>query len=110
MLASDRRGMAALGSFGHDGLGGHLGFAHPGTGIAFAYQNARPGGVPDDRAEALSRALPRRRQTQLDVRLQSGGTETRQSYPDGRFPIISATRKASSIDCRAFNRGSQAVS
>ncbi|PKV95508.1 MULTISPECIES: serine hydrolase [Amycolatopsis] len=57
MLASTRRGMAGPGSFGHDGLGGQLAFAHPETRIAFAYQTARPGGVPDDRAEALCRAL-----------------------------------------------------
>lgn len=57
LLDSARRGMAGPGSFGHDGLGGHLAFAHPETQIAFAYQTARPGGVPDDRAEALSRAL-----------------------------------------------------
>lgn len=57
MLDSARRGMAGPGSFGHDGLGGHVAFAHPGTRIAFAYQTARPGGIPDDRAEVLCRAL-----------------------------------------------------
>src|SRR3954452_9925541 len=57
MFDSVRRGMAGPGSFGHDGLGGHLAFGHLESRIAFAYQTARPGGVPDDRAEALCRAL-----------------------------------------------------
>ncbi|MER6574721.1 serine hydrolase domain-containing protein [Nonomuraea sp. NPDC001023] len=57
MLHSTRRGMAGPGSFGHDGLGGQLAFAHPESQTAFAYQTIRPGGIPDDRAEALCRAL-----------------------------------------------------
>ncbi|MCF1595206.1 serine hydrolase domain-containing protein [Streptomyces muensis] len=57
MLDSPLRGMAGPGSFGHDGLGGQLAFAHPESRIAFAYQTVRPGGIPDDRAEALCRAL-----------------------------------------------------
>ena len=57
MLASERRGMAGPGSFGHDGAGGQLAFAHLPSGVSFAYQTIRPGGYPDDRAEHLSSAL-----------------------------------------------------
>ena len=46
------------GSFGHDcGAGGQLGFANLEQQLSFGYQTLRPGGVPDDRAEALCRAL-----------------------------------------------------
>lgn len=37
--------MLGRGSFGHDGLGGHLAFAQPESGIAFAYLTNRA--VPD---------------------------------------------------------------
>jgi len=57
MLSSPRRGMAGDGSFGHDGAGGHLAFAHPELEVAFGYHTSRPGGIPDDRAEALCAAL-----------------------------------------------------
>ncbi len=57
MTSSAHRPMIGPGSFGHDGLGGCLGFAHLDAEIAFAYQTAQPGGLPDDRANALSRAL-----------------------------------------------------
>ena len=57
MLDSPVRSMAGPGSFGHDGAGGQLGFAHPESGVALAYATIRPGGDPDDRAEALCRAL-----------------------------------------------------
>ena len=57
MLASPRRRMAGAGSFGHDGAGGQLAFAHTGHEIGFGYQTSRPGGIPDDRAEELCRAL-----------------------------------------------------
>lgn len=57
MISSAHRPMAGPGSFGHDGFGGGLGFAHPESEIAFAYQTAQPGGLPDDRANALCRAL-----------------------------------------------------
>jgi hypothetical protein len=57
MTSSTHRPMMGLGSFGHDGLGGCLGFAHLESEIAFAYQTAQPGGLPDDRADALCRAL-----------------------------------------------------
>ncbi|MEU1181926.1 serine hydrolase domain-containing protein [Streptomyces sp. NPDC005820] len=57
MTSSVHRPMIGPGSFGHDGLGGCLGFAHPESEIAFAYQTAQPGGLPDDRADALSHAL-----------------------------------------------------
>ncbi|WP_158101558.1 serine hydrolase domain-containing protein [Streptomyces bobili] len=57
MTSSTHRPMIGPGSFGHDGLGGCLGFAHLESETAFAYQTAQPGGLPDDRADALSRAL-----------------------------------------------------
>jgi CubicO group peptidase (beta-lactamase class C family) len=57
MTSSAHRPMIGPGSFGHDGLGGCLGFAHPESEVAFAYQTAQPGGLPDDRANALSHAL-----------------------------------------------------
>jgi CubicO group peptidase (beta-lactamase class C family) len=57
MLSSRRRGMAGEGSFGHDGAGGQLAFAHLEHELAFAYHTSRPGGIPDDRAEALCAAL-----------------------------------------------------
>lgn len=57
MLSSDRRRMLGPSSFGHDGAGGQLGFADLQHGIGFGYQTIRPGGYPDDRAEALCDAL-----------------------------------------------------
>ncbi|MFF4055356.1 serine hydrolase domain-containing protein [Streptomyces sp. NPDC001668] len=57
MTSSAHRPMIGPGSFGHDGLGGCLGFAHLESEVAFAYQTAQPGGLPDDRADALSQAL-----------------------------------------------------
>ena len=57
MLDSIRRGMAGPGSFGHDGAAGQLAFAHLEHGVSLAYQTNRPGGEPDDRAEALCDAL-----------------------------------------------------
>ena len=57
MLDSTRRTMAGPGSFGHDGAGGQLGFANLHHGLGFGYQTVRPGGHPDDRADALCRAL-----------------------------------------------------
>ncbi|MDT0567283.1 serine hydrolase domain-containing protein [Streptomyces sp. DSM 3412] len=57
MTSSTHRPMIGPGSFGHDGMGGCLGFAHLESEIAFAYQTAQPGALPDDRADALSRAL-----------------------------------------------------
>ncbi|MES5820851.1 serine hydrolase domain-containing protein [Streptomyces sp. RG80] len=57
MTSSGHRPMVGPGSFGHDGLGGCLGFAHLESEVAFAYQTAQPGSLPDDRANALSNAL-----------------------------------------------------
>lgn len=57
MLEGARRRMAGPGSFGHDGLGGQLAFAHLESQTAFAFHAHRPGGLPDDRAESLCRAL-----------------------------------------------------
>ena len=56
-VSSTRRQMAGPGSFGHDGFGGSLAFAHLEAEIAFAYQTARPGGLDDNRTEALCEAL-----------------------------------------------------
>lgn len=44
-LSSPRQPMLGPGSFGHDGLGGHLAFAHPESGIAFAFLTNRA--IPD---------------------------------------------------------------
>ncbi|BDZ48859.1 esterase [Frondihabitans sucicola] len=57
MIDNRARRMAGEGSFGHDGAGGHLGFARLEGRVSFAYQTIRPGGVPDERAELLSAAL-----------------------------------------------------
>lgn len=53
------RPMAGDGSFGHYGLGGSVGFAHPGTGVAFGYTANRmmPGGMVDPRSAALVEAV-----------------------------------------------------
>lgn len=57
MIDSRRRAMAGPGSFGHDGAGGQLGFANLELNVSFGYHTIRPGGYPDDRAEALCDAL-----------------------------------------------------
>lgn len=57
MLHSARRAMAGPGSFGHDGAGGQLAFAHSGLALGFGYQTIQPGGDGDIRAEALCAAL-----------------------------------------------------
>ncbi|MGW1622233.1 serine hydrolase domain-containing protein [Streptomyces sp. NPDC002172] len=44
-LSSPRQPMLGSGSFGHDGLGGHLAFAHPESGVAFAFLTNRA--IPD---------------------------------------------------------------
>ncbi|MFF5140413.1 serine hydrolase [Streptomyces sp. NPDC013157] len=44
-LSSPRQPMLGSGSFGHDVLGGHLAFAHPESGIAFAFLTNRA--IPD---------------------------------------------------------------
>ncbi|MFI9836256.1 serine hydrolase domain-containing protein [Nonomuraea sp. NPDC051941] len=44
-LSSPRQPMLGHGSFGHDGLGGHLAFAQPESGIAFAFLTNRA--IPD---------------------------------------------------------------
>jgi CubicO group peptidase (beta-lactamase class C family) len=58
-LSFPERPMAGEGSFGHYGLGGSAGFAHPGHGLAFGYtvNQMRPGGVPDPRSMALVAAV-----------------------------------------------------
>ncbi|KQO80439.1 hypothetical protein ASF17_14155 [Frigoribacterium sp. Leaf263] len=57
MIHSHRRPMAGPGSFGHDGAGGQLAFAHPGLELGFGFQTAFPGGDFDDRANRLTTAL-----------------------------------------------------
>ena len=57
MLSSSRRPMLGEGSFGHDGAGRHLAFGHLEWQVGFAYQTSRPGGLPDERADELCRAL-----------------------------------------------------
>lgn len=57
MLHSPQRGMAGPGSFGHDGAGGQLAFAHPELRLGFGFQTAHAGGDDDMRAEALSATL-----------------------------------------------------
>jgi CubicO group peptidase (beta-lactamase class C family) len=46
-------------AFGHPGAGGSLGFADPDSGIGFGYvmNQMEPGVLPDERAQALVRAL-----------------------------------------------------
>jgi len=53
------RPMAGEGSFGHYGMGGSVGFAHPGRGIAFAYvmDQMLPSGGVDPRTRSLVEAL-----------------------------------------------------
>lgn len=63
MLACPREPMLGPGSFGHNGRGGALAFAHPETGVAFAYVGNRPIHDPTPhsrlwrRLEALREAL-----------------------------------------------------
>lgn len=54
-LSFPERPMAGAGSFGHYGLGGSVGFAHPERGLAFGYvvNQMLPGGVVDPRSKAL---------------------------------------------------------
>lgn len=58
-LSFPKRPMAGDGSFGHYGLGGSVGFAHPETGVAFGYtvNQMLPGGVVDPRSSALVAAV-----------------------------------------------------
>ncbi|MGQ0624572.1 MAG: serine hydrolase domain-containing protein [Sporichthyaceae bacterium] len=58
-LSFDRRPMAGDGSFGHYGLGGSVGFAHPEHGLAFGYvvNQMLPGGAVDPRSTALVAAV-----------------------------------------------------
>ena len=53
------RPMAGEGSFGHYGMGGSVGFAHPDRGIAFAYtmNQMLPSGGVDPRTRNLVEAL-----------------------------------------------------
>ena len=58
-LSFSLRPMAGDGSFGHYGLGGSVGFAHPEHGVAFGYTVNRmmPGGMADPRSSALVDAV-----------------------------------------------------
>jgi CubicO group peptidase (beta-lactamase class C family) len=57
-LPFPERPMAGEGSFGHYGLGGSVGFAHPEHGLAFGYvvNQMMPGGTADPRSLALIKA------------------------------------------------------
>jgi CubicO group peptidase (beta-lactamase class C family) len=58
-LSFPSRPMAGAGSFGHYGMGGSVGFAHPSRGLSFGYvmnQMLSPSG-PDPRTTALIRAV-----------------------------------------------------
>ncbi len=58
-LSFPYRPMAGDGSFGHYGMGGSVGFAHPGHGIAFAYvmNQMMPSGRVDPRNRGLIEAV-----------------------------------------------------
>ncbi|MGH3877259.1 MAG: serine hydrolase domain-containing protein [Actinophytocola sp.] len=58
-LSYPLRPMAGPGSFGHYGLGGSVGFAHPERGVAFGYvvNQMLPGGMVDPRSSALVEAV-----------------------------------------------------
>jgi CubicO group peptidase (beta-lactamase class C family) len=58
-LSYPLRPMAGPGSFGHYGLGGSVGFAHPERGVAFGYvvNQMLPGGMVDPRSSALIEAV-----------------------------------------------------
>ena len=58
-LSFPLRPMAGEGSFGHYGMGGSVGFAHPGKGIAFGYtmNQMLPSGRVDPRTRNLVEAL-----------------------------------------------------
>ena len=58
-LSSPRQPMLGHGSFGHDGLGGHLAFAHPESGIAVAFLTNRAIPDPTPDCGACSRRWPR---------------------------------------------------
>ena len=53
------RPMAGEGSFGHYGMGGSVGFAHPERGLAFAYvmNQMLPSGGVDPRSRSLIEAV-----------------------------------------------------
>lgn len=57
MLHSPKRAMVGPRSFGHDGAGGQLAFAHPGYKLGFGYVTNQHGGEMDVRADALTVAL-----------------------------------------------------
>ena len=59
MLHGPAAPLLGPGSFGHPGRGGSLGFADPGTGIAFGYvtNGLQKGVTADPRAQALVRAV-----------------------------------------------------
>jgi CubicO group peptidase (beta-lactamase class C family) len=60
-LSFPSRPMAGVGSFGHYGMGGSVGFAHPARGLSFGYvmnQMLSPSG-PDPRSTALIQAVLR---------------------------------------------------
>jgi len=58
-LSYPLRPFAGEGSFGHYGLGGSVGFAHPARGVTFGYvvNQMMPGGMVDPRSSALIEAV-----------------------------------------------------
>lgn len=54
MVSAPGRVMAGTGTYG---LGKGMAFAHLESQVVFAYETARPGGFPDERADTLRTAL-----------------------------------------------------
>jgi len=57
MLDSEALPLLGAGSYGHDGAGGHLGFANSELRVGFGYQTRRPGATLDGRTRTICSAL-----------------------------------------------------